>query len=418
MSADRNEKLRLFPLQAGFALLIVAGPCFFGAVDAWASMFLASAIFLLFFLYPECILKVDDCPRVFLVGIGLIFLLVFFQAFITSMNPYATRTEFLKGSAWAAGFLLIQLFPPSPLVFFMCLLAILGAFESAYGLFQVSSKLEKVLWEAKTAHLGFVTGTYFNRNHLAGLLELCLGVHLGLWFSAFRSRHRLSILGWGLLFLVSFLGFLKTGSRMGIVSFALSFLFFSSLYLFGRERKAFLLFLVCVLSVISIVSWFGMGVMALRFEAFARHWITWEGRLFVWQDTLAMIREHFWWGTGLGTFEWSFPAYQSERLFRGWAHAHNDYLELAAELGIPGFLLLFFSGAYLFLNLIKQWLSSNGYESGLVWGGFVGAGALLLHGFTDFNFAVPANAMMFIFVLALITGLLKQSRTGIAEANG
>jgi O-antigen ligase len=52
---------------------------------------------------------------------------------------------------------------------------------------------------------------------------------------------------------------------------------------------------------------------------------------------LHMIADHPWFGTGLGTFTWSFPSYRSAEIsLRGvWDLAHSTPLELAADLGIP-----------------------------------------------------------------------------------
>ena len=50
-----------------------------------------------------------------------------------------------------------------------------------------------------------------------------------------------------------------------------------------------------------------------------------------------MIADHPWFGTGLGTFVWSFPAYRSANisLWGVWDLAHSTPLELAADLGLP-----------------------------------------------------------------------------------
>ena len=37
-----------------------------------------------------------------------------------------------------------------------------------------------------------------------------------------------------------------------------------------------------------------------------------QGRLETYRSTLRMIADHPWFGTGLGTFVWSFPAYRSD----------------------------------------------------------------------------------------------------------
>ena len=62
-----------------------------------------------------------------------------------------------------------------------------------------------------------------------------------------------------------------------------------------------------------------------------------EGRLETYRSTLRMIADHPWFGTGLGTFEWSFPAYRSANVsvWGVWDRAHSTPLELASDLGLP-----------------------------------------------------------------------------------
>ena len=62
-----------------------------------------------------------------------------------------------------------------------------------------------------------------------------------------------------------------------------------------------------------------------------------EGRLETYRSTLRMIADHPWFGTGLGTFAWSFPAYRSANvsMWGVWDRAHSTPLELASDLGLP-----------------------------------------------------------------------------------
>jgi O-antigen ligase len=61
------------------------------------------------------------------------------------------------------------------------------------------------------------------------------------------------------------------------------------------------------------------------------------GRLSVYRSTLRIIADFPWFGTGLGTFALSFPAYRSADMsMHGlWGIAHNTHLEFASEMGIP-----------------------------------------------------------------------------------
>jgi len=123
-----------------------------------------------------------------------------------------------------------------------------------------------------------------------------------------------------------------------------------------------------------------------------------------------MIRESFWTGVGLGNFQWVFPLFQPAKLIYGWDHAHNDYLEMAAELGIPAasLLILFFAG--LWIHVLQQADRKDFSSFVLILGGLTGMGALVLHGFTDFNFSIPANQMCFVLIAGLVTRLLQFER--------
>src|SRR4029077_14034256 len=73
------------------------------------------------------------------------------------------------------------------------------------------------------------------------------------------------------------------------------------------------------------------------------------------QDTWRIFLDHRWTGTGLGTIQTVFPAY--ETLYDGKVvnHSHNDYLEALAETGIAGGVCcLGFLGALFFVSL--RWL--------------------------------------------------------------
>ena len=67
-------------------------------------------------------------------------------------------------------------------------------------------------------------------------------------------------------------------------------------------------------------------------------------RLFIWKSALAMLRDHFWFGSGLDTFQISFPSYR-ESLY--WIlewngtpeKAHNFIMQTAATMGFVGLLV-------------------------------------------------------------------------------
>jgi O-antigen ligase len=95
----------------------------------------------------------------------------------------------------------------------------------------------------------------------------------------------------------------------------------------------------------------GGGVNA-RFDA---QGVADEGRIPTWRATLRLIADHPWFGTGEGTFVWSFPNYRSADVsMRGvWDHAHSTLLEAAADMGIPFASLLTLVWILIFAILIR-----------------------------------------------------------------
>ena len=61
-------------------------------------------------------------------------------------------------------------------------LLLLGCFETMYGFYQTFAGTDHVWWFKKTAYRGWLTGTYINRNHFAGWLEM--GLVLAITYAA------------------------------------------------------------------------------------------------------------------------------------------------------------------------------------------------------------------------------------------
>ena len=119
-----------------------------------------------------------------------------------------------------------------------------------------------------------------------------------------------------------------------------------------------------------------------------------------------MIADHPWFGTGLGTFVWSFPAYRSGASMWGvWTYAHSTSLEIAADLGLP---LTGLIGLAWLVVLVVLWRGVRIRRNDRI----VPAGALavailcLAHSFTDFSLQHLGYAIV---VFALVGAGLAQS---------
>ncbi len=156
--------------------------------------------------------------------------------------------------------------------------------------------------------------------------------------------------------------------------------------------------------------WIGVDQVVSRFELLAKNLESGEvSQFFIWQDTLSLIRQHPWMGTGLGTFPVTYTSVQTVYLDKFMNHAHNDYLEFASDLGLPGALLLFGSIVFLLAKTLHHLRRLNGSFERAISMGCVGSmAALLLHSLTDFNLFIPANGLAFAIVLGITVSTISK----------
>jgi O-antigen ligase len=121
-----------------------------------------------------------------------------------------------------------------------------------------------------------------------------------------------------------------------------------------------------------------------------------------------MLLDHWLTGIGFGSYSLLSPVYLKG--FPEHIHydkAHNEYLELLIELGIPVALLLFgwmISGMIkLLLGLLSVINNPKIDRKKVVFGmaAFCGLFGFLVHGIVDFGWRLPANLVYSITLLAL-----------------
>ncbi len=116
-----------------------------------------------------------------------------------------------------------------------------------------------------------------------------------------------------------------------------------------------------------------------------------------------MIAANPWLGTGPGTYMHAFSRYQpQETAGKVVNHAHNDYLELAAEIGLPGLLAALWCIAALLSSAIAGLREQPIHRLRVVgMGALCGCVSLLTHSLVEFNFHIPANAFLLVVCAAI-----------------
>jgi len=108
-------------------------------------------------------------------------------------------------------------------------------------------------------------------------------------------------------------------------------------------------------------------------------------------------------GSGAGSFYTTYPMYDRGENTPGfYNHAHNDYLQFASEFGLVATALLGFSVlASLWAAVSAQIKRRDRLLQGMGFAATMAIAALLIHSAVDFNLQIPANAAMFVILMAL-----------------
>jgi O-antigen ligase len=296
-------------------------------------------------------------------------------------------------------------------------LVISGTFQAVYGSLMTLSGAEYLFFVPKDSYTGVATGTFVNRNHLAGYLVICLSMGLGMMIATLKSepsgnwRNRLrrwmtALLGKKILLRIALaimvIGLVLTHSRMGNSSFFIAMMVTGCLALLLSRRASratvILLSSLLVIDIFLVGTFFGIEKVVDRLETTSSHR---ETRDEVDIYSIKLLETHLAEGTGAGTFYTSFPKYRGGDIRIFYDHAHNDYLEFLSERGLIGFIPLLLAMVVTFAVAIRaQWKRRNPLMRGLSFGCLMSMIAMGLHATVDFNLQIPANAASFMLVLA------------------
>lgn len=337
-----------------------------------------------------------------------------------SLDREYTRYYLLRGCTFSAGFFLTLALVNSHarVKTLLQVLVFSGTFQAAYGAFMVLSGLEIGFFVEKYAGQGFATGTFVNRNHYAGYLVMCLSAGIGLLLAQLSNERprnwKERVRGWLRLLLspkmrlrlylaIMVVALVLTRGRMGNVAFFAALGLAGALALFTGRRISWrlVLFLASLVLVDMLIlgQWFGFEQLLDRLgqthpEREARVWSN--------TYTIEYIKDFLVTGSGGGSFYGVFPNYQEPDLPGFHQHAHNDYLEFVAELGVPAALLLF---GFVGLSGCAAYRVQRDRRTPLYRGaGFAVTMTVLwaaIHSTTDFSLQMPANALTFVTILAL-----------------
>ena len=339
----------------------------------------------------------------------------------------ATVQYLLLGIAYSLLFLMIvSLFHTRKrLTWLLGTLVVSGTFQAFYGAFMTLSGVEWLLATAKTSYTGDATGTFVNRNHLAGYLEITLACGIGLLLALrdgrpFRWVNLLEMLMGAkarlrLALVIMVIALVMTHSRGGNAAFFTALMVIGGIFVLrdkdNRLRNGLILASILLIDVLVISQYFGLERLKDRVLNTRLNDVVVEGEVVqqaneirddVFLYAIPLAQDKPLTGQGAGSFESVFPKYPGDDIRLHFDHAHNDYLQFAIEYGLFGCLpLLAFVLLALWRALQALWRRESLYRSGVGFGAAVGIIAIAIHSLTDFNLQIPANAATLVVLCAI-----------------
>ncbi len=320
------------------------------------------------------------------------------------------------------------------------IIIVLGVLEALYGLFQFLNPHIGILWLPLKSRAA--SGTIIYKNQYASLLNMCWPLAMAGATICLTSNQKLAekrhrrqklrerIRRMGDTEKLAPLFFLATGimllavlfslSRGGIISMFLVMLLLNFFLPISRKLKCIFcgLFVCFILGYGSLL---GLETLVSRFDNIGS---SGSGRWAVYLASLPMLMDHIFTGIGLGAYSLLSPVYlKGIATVSHFDKAHNEYLQLAIEVGLPA-ALLFFSWLFWAMMMARKKLlqkirmSGEKVEPTLVIGGaaFCGIVGFFIHGCIDFGWHLPANLFYVVTLAALLSHSITEFSTKMSNS--
>lgn len=271
-------------------------------------------------------------------------------------------------------------------------------------------------------------GQFINRNHFAFLMEMVLGLILGLIVARGVRRDQL------LIYLAPALpiwaALVLCNSRGGLFGMLAEVLFLALLFsLMGskregrgqaRENRGFLRSLTRSaifrpVLIVGLIATVFLGAILLGGESLTSRLETVSSevgtessqgnagaqRAEIWRATWQMIKDHPLLGVGFNGYWAAIPQYHNASGKLVPQQAHNDYLELMASGGLIGVAL---TGWFLFLlikEMARSWRSHDSFCRAASMAASIGLFGVAVHSVVDFGLHITINALIFTALIVI-----------------
>jgi O-antigen ligase len=419
-----------------------------GTVDAWLVSML---VFLVFLAVAMRVIEAVLTQRFALAEplmlsplIGILLLTGYhYYSSAGSANRYEIREFFL--TFLAITLLLETLFryttKTKRLSYLIYVVIIVGMGSALFGLVRQMFRVDELFLVKLAIGPNAGYGQFINRNHFAFLMEMTIGLLIGLALQA-KLSDIWKLLSWVAIGTIS-LATILVNSRGAIVSILAQGVF--AVFLFfvvrrsgeisedlknpverpaARNLKAIVVSLM-VAAIFLVVGFFTVALIggdsvANRIESIKTEVQVSEDkkvrRREIWQSTWELIKENRVAGVGFGVYSSAITKFDKANGNWTLEQAHNDYLEVLAGGGIIAFSFLLAFLALVIRRVRKRLRYGSPLERASCFGSAIGIFGIMLHSFVDFGLHVMINSLL--LIVLIVIACAKFPRTDeIAESN-
>jgi len=422
---------------AGVLLLLVVSAIPYGTTEPWWKAVFVSGVFLLTIVALVETLISGECKITAPASVVLPMLALSGLAFVQtislhsgspdpgiatrgawnaiSADPYQTRFFVLQLSALTVLLWLLYRYFGSPFRIKLLIHVILavGVASAVFGLLRQTVQHEP----------GFVLprmmpgqgyGQFINKNHFAMLMEMVLGLGVGMCLLNTLNRERMMI------YLASLLpvwtALVLSNSRGGVMAMLAQIIVAAILLMKHRDdrfttnkrvvimRGSMLLLLLVVIGVGTI--WVGGDRLVNSFSQ-ARNEFTQDAsgvsRTEIWRATWKMFTAHPLLGVGMGGYWVAITAYHDASGVSTPQEAHNEYLELLSSGGLVGLGIGIWFGVGLFRSVRANLHTQDRFQRTMCFAAVIGITGVAVHSLFDFGLHLLINAFVFLVLIMLAT---------------
>ena len=263
------------------------------------------------------------------------------------------------------------------------------------------------------------TGNFANRNHFGFMMSLGILAALGLLSCIKKDadrrmphqpawlKLRIPLIFTVFLLVIAQVLSLSRGAFLSssVMICAYVTLWWLSSHTSSEGRKIVSALFIVLLSALLFSLQTGLSMLFERYKVLLEQDVfDTDSRISLWKDTITMAKDFPLTGAGLGAYRDTFQRYESSKMVTALAdHAHNDWLELLAEIGWPLTMILIAGLFFLLITSARRLWRQQ--DSTLRWLGFAAMAAILaamIHECFDFNMQAMSNAILVSALFAVL----------------